>query len=53
MLLVQQQWLQASQQLLIAKQNALITTIALYKALGGGWNQDQTPPLPNLLPAGR
>lgn len=53
MLLVQQQWLQASQQLLIAKQNALITTIALYKTLGGGWNQNQTPPLPNLLPAGR
>ncbi len=53
MLLVQQQWLQASQQLLIAKQNALISTITLYKALGGGWNQDQTPPLPNFLPAGR
>jgi len=53
MLLVQQQWLQASQQLLIAKQNALISTVSLYKALGGGWNQDQTPPLPNLLPAGR
>ncbi|MDD2266388.1 efflux transporter outer membrane subunit [Sulfuricurvum sp.] len=53
MLLVQQQWLQASQQLLIAKQNALTSTIALYKALGGGWNQNQTPPLPNLLPAGR
>ncbi|MDD2369340.1 MAG: efflux transporter outer membrane subunit [Sulfuricurvum sp.] len=53
MLLVQQQWLQASQQLLIAKQNALTSTIALYKALGGGWNQDQIPPLPNLLPAGR
>ena len=52
-LLVQQQWLQASQQLLIAKQNALISTIALYKALGGGWNQEQTPPLPNFLPAGR
>ncbi len=53
MLLVQQQWLQASQQFLIAKQNALITTISLYKALGGGWNEEQTPPLPNLLPAGR
>ncbi|MDD5052682.1 MAG: efflux transporter outer membrane subunit [Sulfuricurvum sp.] len=53
MLLVQQQWLQASQQLIIAKQNALISTISLYKALGGGWSQDQTPPLPNLLPSGR
>ena len=53
MLLVQQQWLQASQQLLITKQNLLIATISLYKALGGGWSEDQTPPLPNLLPAGR
>lgn len=53
MLLVQQQWIQASQQLLIAKQNALITTVSLYKALGGGWSEEQTPPLPDLLPAGR
>jgi multidrug efflux system outer membrane protein len=53
MLLVQQQWLQASQQLLIAKQNTLIATVSLYKALGGGWSEEQTPPLPNLLPAGR
>lgn len=53
MLLVQQQWLQASQQFLIAKQNALITTVSLYKALGGGWSEEQTPPLPDLLPAGR
>ena len=53
MLLVQQQWLQASQQLLIAKQNLLISTVSLYKALGGGWSDEQTPPLPDLLPAGR
>lgn len=53
MLLVQQQWLQASQQLIIAKQNALIATISLYKTLGGGWSQELTPPLPDLLPAGR
>lgn len=53
MLLVQQQWLQASQQLLIAKQNALTSTISLYKALGGGWSEEQTPPMPNLLPSGR
>ncbi len=53
MLLVQQQWLQASQQFIIAKQNALISTISLYKALGGGWNDTQTPPLPDLLPSGR
>lgn len=53
MLIVQQQWLQASQQFIIAKQNALISTISLYKALGGGWNETQTPPLPDLLPAGR
>jgi len=53
MLLVQQQWLQASQQFLIAKQNALIATVSLYKALGGGWSDEQTPPLPDLLPSGR
>lgn len=53
MLLVQQQWIQASQQHLIAKQNALITTLSLYKALGGGWSDEQTPPLPDLLPSGR
>ena len=53
MLLVQQQWLQASQQLLISKQNLLIATVSLYKALGGGWNETQTPPMPDLLPAGR
>ncbi len=53
MLLVQQQWLQASQQFLIAKQNALIATVSLYKALGGGWSEEQTPPIPDLLPAGR
>lgn len=53
MLLVQQQWLQASQQLIIAKQNALIATISLYKALGGGWSDTQTPPLPDFLPSGR
>lgn len=53
MLLVQQQWIQASQQYLIAKQNALIATVSLYKALGGGWNDKETPPLPDLLPSGR
>lgn len=53
MLLVQQQWLQASQQLLIAKQNLFISNVSLYKALGGGWSEEQTPPLPDLLPAGR
>jgi outer membrane protein, multidrug efflux system len=53
LLLVQQQWVQASMQYLTAKQNALISTVSLYKALGGGWSDVQTPPLPNLLPAGR
>lgn len=53
MLLVQQQWLQASQQLIIAKQNALISTISLYKALGGGWSEEIKVPEPDLLPAGR
>lgn len=38
LLQVQQQWLNAEQNLLIAKQNALLSTISLYKALGGGWN---------------
>ena len=52
MLLVQQQWLQASQQQIIAKQNALIASVSLYKALGGGWNESQTPPLPDYLPSG-
>ena len=37
LLFVQQNWLSAQQQALIAKQNVLITTIGLYKALGGGW----------------
>ncbi|WP_295055223.1 efflux transporter outer membrane subunit [Sulfuricurvum sp.] len=53
MLLVQQQWIQASQQLIIAKQNSFIATVSLYKALGGGWSDEQTPPLPNYLPSGR
>lgn len=53
MLLVQQQWLQASQQLIIAKQNALTSTILLYKVFGGGWSEELPPPLPDLLPAGR
>lgn len=53
MLLVQQQWLQAAQQLIIAKQNALISTISLYKALGGGWSEEIKVPEPDLLPAGR
>lgn len=53
MLLVQQQWIQASQQHLIAKQNALITTLSLYKALGGGWSDEETQPIPDLLPSGR
>jgi len=53
LLLVQQQWLQASQQYLIAKQNALTTTVSLYKALGGGWDNHAALPEPDLLPAGR
>ncbi|MCX6061407.1 MAG: efflux transporter outer membrane subunit [Campylobacterales bacterium] len=54
MLLVQQQWLQASQQNLIARQNALTSTVNLYKALGGGWEptSNSLPEL-SLLPAGR
>jgi len=53
MLIVQQQWISARQSYLLAKQNTLISTINLYKALGGGWSEEQKPPLPNLLPAGR
>ncbi len=37
-LIVQQNWNAAEQQALIAKQNLLTTTIGLYKALGGGWD---------------
>lgn len=37
LLQLQQQWLSAEQNLLIAKQNAFLSTISLYKALGGGW----------------
>lgn len=37
LLLVQQNWIAAQQQAIISKQNALTTTISLYKALGGGW----------------
>lgn len=37
LLVVQQNWLSAQQQALISKQNVLTTTIGLYKALGGGW----------------
>lgn len=51
MLLVQQQWLQASQQYIISKQNSLIASLFLYKSLGGGWEQEQ--PTLSYLPAGR
>ncbi len=37
LLVVQQNYLAAQQQAIISKQNVLITTISLYKALGGGW----------------
>jgi multidrug efflux system outer membrane protein len=37
LLVVQQNWIAAQQQAIISKQNVLITTISLYKALGGGW----------------
>ncbi len=54
LLVVQQQWLQASQAQLIAQQNALIQTVNLYKALGGGWDANaSTFNVPNLLPSGR
>ncbi|MDD3596515.1 MAG: efflux transporter outer membrane subunit [Sulfuricurvum sp.] len=54
MLSVQQQWLQAEQSYIIAKQNALVSTISLYKALGGGWEEENSADMiPDLLPAGR
>ncbi|MFA6145037.1 MAG: efflux transporter outer membrane subunit [Sulfurimonas sp.] len=54
LLLVQQQWLQVSQSTQIAKQNALIASINLYKALGGGWDStDNALPKLSLLPSGR
>lgn len=54
LLVVQQQWLQASQAQLIAHQNALIQSVNLYKALGGGWDANaSTFNVPNLAPSGR
>ena len=53
LLIVQLQWLAAQQSYLQAKQNALISTVNLYKALGGGWDNNQNIPIPNMLPAGR
>jgi len=53
MLIVQQQWISARQSYLLAKQNTLISTINLYKAFGGGWDNNQNIPIPNMLPAGR
>ena len=37
LLIVQQNYIAAQQQAIISKQNVLTTTISLYKALGGGW----------------
>ena len=37
LLVVQQNYLAAQQQAILSKQNVLTTTIGLYKALGGGW----------------
>lgn len=37
LLVVQQNYIAAQQQAIISKQNVLTTTIGLYKALGGGW----------------
>ncbi|MDD4855372.1 MAG: efflux transporter outer membrane subunit, partial [Sulfuricurvum sp.] len=53
LLLVQQQWISAQQSYLQARQNALISTVNLYKAFGGGWDNNQNIPIPNMLPAGR
>ena len=53
MLTVQQNYLSARQQAIIAKQAALSSGVALYKALGGGWDDKNLPDLPSFLPAGR
>lgn len=53
MLIVQQQWLQAKQSTLIARQNALTAAVNLYKALGGGWDSDSSLPNLDYYPAGR
>lgn len=53
LLVIQLQWLAAQQNYLLAKQNSLISIVNVYKALGGGWDANQTIPIPNNLPAGR
>ncbi|MDD3468081.1 MAG: efflux transporter outer membrane subunit [Campylobacterales bacterium] len=53
MLAIQQNWLSARQQYVISKQNAVTSTVNLYKALGGGWDEKSLPDLPSFLPAGR
>lgn len=53
MLTVQQNWLSAKSQAITAKQNELIASINLYKALGGGYGDKELPQMPSLLPAGR
>jgi len=53
LLLVQLQWVAAQQNYILAKQNSLISSVNMYKALGGGWDANQTIPVPNMLPAGR
>jgi multidrug efflux system outer membrane protein len=53
MLIVQQQWLASHQGYLIARQNSLTATVNLYKALGGGWNEDSALSSLDYYPAGR
>lgn len=53
LLIIQQQWINAQQSYLLAKQNTLISTVNLYKAFGGGWDNNQNIPIPNMLPSGR
>jgi multidrug efflux system outer membrane protein len=53
LLLVQLQWVAAQQSYILAKQNSLISSVNMYKALGGGWDANQTIPIPTMLPAGR
>lgn len=54
LLQVQQQWLSARQNLIIARQNALNAVVNVNKMLGGGWKTDPaTEPKTDYFPSGR
>lgn len=54
LLLVQQQWLSARQNLIVARQNALNAIVNVNKMLGGGWKIDPAnEPKTDYFPSGR